>query len=96
MTKKTQRFAAVLSTLFLCAVTLAQEPVADIDKRIHPNLAEAQRLMIQANQYLTNAQKANKYDMKGHDEKARQLLQQAAQEVKLAAEAANAAGAKKK
>ena len=96
MSKKTQKFTALLGALFICAATVAQTPVADIDRKIHPNLAEAQRLMIQANQYLINAQKANKYDMKGHDEKARELLQQAAQEVKAAAEAANAAGAKKK
>lgn len=96
MTKKTQKFVALMGSLLVCAVTLAQEPVANIDKKVHPNLAEAQRLMIQANQYLMTAQKDNKWDMKGHDEKARQLLQQASQEVKLAAEAANAAGAKKK
>lgn len=96
MTKKTQLFAAILSAVMMCCVTMAQEPVQDIDKKIHPNLAEAQRHVVEANNAVATAQKDNKYDMKGHAEKARQHLVEANQELKLAAEAANAAGAKKK
>jgi len=96
MTKKTKLFSAILSAVFLCCVTLAQEPVQDIDKKIHPNLAEAQRFVVEANNAIATAQKDNRYDMKGHAEKARQLLAQVNLELKAAAEAANAAAAKKK
>ncbi len=93
MIKKT---TAALSIFVFCMVIAAQEPVVDIDKNRHPNLAEAQRLCVEANRYIATAQKDNKYDMKGHAEKARQLLVQVNQELKAAAEAANAAGAKRK
>ena len=84
----------VLSAVLLCtAVTLAQEPVQNISKEQHPNLAEAQRLVAEANRRIIDAQNINHEDMKGHAERARQLLVQANQELKLAAEAANAAGA---
>jgi flagellar motility protein MotE (MotC chaperone) len=85
-----KKITAVVSALVFCAVIAAQEPVMDIDKNRHPNLAEAQRLVIEANQKIAAAQKDNRYDMKGHAEKARQLLAEVNQELKAAAEAANA------
>jgi hypothetical protein len=91
--KKIQMFTALCIAVLFCGLTLAQEPVVDIDKKIHPNLAEAQRLVVQANNYVAIAQKDNAYDMQGHAEKARQLLAQVNQELKAAAEAANAANA---
>jgi len=91
MTRKTRLLAAMASAVLLCSITLAQDPVVDIDKGRHPNLAEAQRLVAEANRYIHEAQKDNHYDMKGHAERARQLLVQANQELKAAAEAANAA-----
>ena len=93
MSKRMRVFTAALAAVLFCGITLAQEPVMDIDKNLHPNLAEAQRLVIQANQYIAKAQKANRDDMKGHAEKARQLLAQANMELKAAAEAANTANA---
>jgi F0F1-type ATP synthase membrane subunit b/b' len=90
MKKKIQGFTAILIAVLFCGVSLAQEPVVNIDKKIHPNLAEAQRLVAEANHYVAEAQKDNRYDMKGHAEKARQLLVQANLELKAAAEAANA------
>ena len=96
MTKKMRPFVTLIAAVLFCGITLAQEPVQDINKSVHPNLAEAQRLVAEANQYLIRAQKANKYDMQGHDERARQLLSQANQEIKAAANAANAANASKK
>lgn len=89
--RKIQLFAAVFSILLLGSITMAQEPVVDIDKGRHPNLAEAQRLVVEANRYIHEAQKDNRYDMKGHAERARALLVQVNQELKAAAEAANAA-----
>jgi len=81
----------MLMAILLGGATLAQEPVLDISPKVHPNLAEAQHHVVEANRAIATAQKANKYDMKGHAEKARDLLVQVNNELKLAAEAANAA-----
>jgi hypothetical protein len=95
---KTRTFAypALLAALLLCGATLAQEPVEDISPKVHPNLAAAQKHVVEANAAIATAQKDNRYDMKGHAEKARQLLVEVNNELKAAAEAANAAGAAKK
>jgi hypothetical protein len=94
MTRKNLLINTILSAAVFCSsVTLAQDPVQDIDNKLHSNLAAAQSHVVQANSYVSAAQKENKYDMQGHAEKARQLLAQVNQELKLAAEAANAANA---
>jgi len=84
----TKQLAASVSILAFCMVIAAQEPVVDIDVKVHPNLAAAQQHIVEANRYIVTAQKDNKNDMKGHAEKARQLLFQADQELKAAAIAA--------
>ena len=84
------------AAVFAGVLTLAQEPVQNIDKEKHPNLANAQKLIAEANNYSETAQKDNKYDMKGHADKARQLLVQASAELKQAAEAASAPTPQKK
>jgi hypothetical protein len=91
MTKKLQVFTAALAVAMCCGVTLAQDPVQDIDPKLHPNLAAAQHHVVEANKEVINAQKDNKDDMKGHAEKARMHLVEANKELKAAAEAANAA-----
>jgi hypothetical protein len=96
MTKRRLVFPAMLMAALFCGATLAQEPVEDINPKVHPNLAAAQKHVVEANKFIAVAQKDNKYDMKGHAEKARQLLVEVNNELKQAAEAANAAGAKKK
>ena len=97
MTKKSLLFNTILSAALLCSGgILAQEPVEDISKTIHPNLAAAQHHVVEANRYVSVAQKDNRYDMKGHADKARDLLVEVNKELKLAAEAANAAMAKEK
>ncbi len=90
MKRKAFAYPALLAAMLLCGMTLAQEPVQDINAKIHPNLANAQKHVVEANQEILNAQKDNRYDMKGHAEKARQLLVQVNNELKAAAEAANA------
>lgn len=77
------------ATLFCGGILLAQKPERDVSSRRHPNLAAAQRFCDQAFQKITAAQEANEYDMNGHAAKAKELLDQAARELKLAAEAAN-------
>ena len=70
-------------------LALAKEPAKNVSKDRHPNLAAAQKLVGQAFDKLEAAQKANEYDMDGHAQKAKDLLKTAADEIKLAAEAAN-------
>jgi hypothetical protein len=94
MKRHIQVFTGIFCTLLFCTLTLAQDPVVDIDAKIHPNLAAAQHHVVEANRAIAIAQKDNRYDMKGHAEKARQLLVEVNQELKAAAEAANAARGK--
>jgi len=71
--------------LFASGVLVGQ----NVNAHRHPNLNEAQRLMGQAVQKLDAAQQANEFDMNGHAQKAKELLGQAFNQVKQAAEAAN-------
>lgn len=97
MKKENLLFTSIISAgLLFSAMTLAQDPVYNIDKNLHPNLAEAQRLVIQAHSYVKAAQKDNRYDMHGHCTSARNLLVQVNEQLKLAAEDANAAASQKK
>jgi hypothetical protein len=85
--------AAVLGSLLLMGgVAIAQRPVKDISKGRHPNLAAAQRLSQQAWNRIVEAQQANEWDLAGHAQKAKNLLDQVNSELKLAAEASNRNG----
>ena len=85
--------AAVLGSLLLMGgVAIAQRPVRDISKGRHPNLAAAQRLSQQAWQRIVDAQQANEWDLAGHAQKAKNLLDQVNNELKLAAETSNRNG----
>ncbi len=55
----------------------------------HPNLADAERFVQQAIDKVSDAQKANNFDMRGHAARARQLMQQAIEEIRLAGQAAS-------
>jgi hypothetical protein len=55
----------------------------------HPNLRAAQDLINQAFDRIVAAQQANEWDMGGHAAKAKDLLEAAKREIRLAAEAAN-------
>ena len=79
----------ILGTMLLGSLAMAKKPVENVSAKKHPNIAAAQRLSEQAFQKLTAAQEANEFDMGGHAKKAKELLEQANQEMKLAAEAAN-------
>lgn len=61
-----------------------------VSAKRHPNLAAAQEFIQQAIEKITAAQQANNYDMKGHAAKAKELLNQAYNEIWQAAQAANA------
>ena len=90
---KAQLFATICGVVLLCSLVLAQGPVVNIDPKVHSNLYDAQRLVVQADQRIVAAQKINDEDMQGHAQKARDLLVQVNLELKAAAEAANAAAA---
>jgi hypothetical protein len=80
------------SVLSLGAITggllIAQRPEENVGRR-HPNLMAAQHLIDQAFERISDAQRANEWDMGGHAARAKELLDQANHEIKLAAETAN-------
>ena len=78
----------VAAALLVSSVASAQQPVENVGKR-HPNLEAAQHLIEQAFQKISDAQRANEFDMGGHAQKAKQLLDEASNEIKAAATAAN-------
>jgi hypothetical protein len=86
--------SVILGALMLASVgaAYAEVPAVNVSPRLHPNIAAAQKLSRQAYDKITRAQKANQYDMEGHAQKAKDLLGQANDELKLAAEAANRNG----
>ena len=75
--------------LVLASAAMAQRPKTNIARGSHPNLAEAQRLSQQAWERIIAAQKANEWDLDGHAQKAKNLLDDVNRELKLAAEASN-------
>ena len=81
--------AVIATCLMLTGVAFAK-PVRNVRASRHPNIAAAQRLVGQAFEKIAAAQRANEFDMKGHAQKAKELLEQANNELKAAAEAANA------
>ncbi|HKF20347.1 MAG TPA: hypothetical protein VKE93_02195 [Candidatus Angelobacter sp.] len=91
--RKNLLVAVVLSvTLLLTGVMFAQKKPKDndnVNQKRHPNVAAAQRLTHQAYERITDAQNANEWDLAGHAQKAKQLLEQADDELKKAAEVSN-------
>ena len=79
----------VVSVLILASAAFAQRPARNVSRGRHPNIAAAQRLSRAAFEKILAAQRANEWDMKGHAEKAKELLEQVNSELKAAAEAAN-------
>jgi len=74
-----------------CFVIISQDLVVDIDRSKHANLAEVQQLVVQANQYIAEAQKRQQLRHERSCRKARQLLLEVNRELKAAADAASEA-----
>jgi hypothetical protein len=89
MSKTSISTVVLASLLFVATAATAQGPVRDINPARHPNLAAAQRLSRQAWEKIVDAQHANEWDMDGHAQRAKDLLDQVNRELKLSAEAAN-------
>jgi hypothetical protein len=88
--KKRISMIAPGAALLLAGFMLAQpRPKENVSAARHPNLAAAQRLCEQAFQKVVAAQQANEFDLGGHAERARKLLDQVNNELKLAAEQSN-------
>ena len=80
---------AVSLTLLVAGLAFAGKPVRNVSAHRHPNLAAAQSLSRQAYERIGAAQRANEWDMGGHAQKAKELLEQVNVELKQAAEEAN-------
>lgn len=70
-------------------ISALAQPERNVSPGRHPNIAAAQRLTQQAFDRIVMAQQANEWDMDGHAQHAKDLLDQANRELKAAAEAAN-------
>ena len=88
---KTKLVAAVIGLLLAVVggIAVAQPPKQNVSGARHPNLAAAQRACANAFEKIKAAQQANEWDMQGHAQKAKELLEQADKELKAAALAAN-------
>jgi len=90
MKTKNLVLSTALGGMLVCGgMVLAQAPTPNIDPHKHPNLAEAQHHIQQAYQKIEEAQQANRDQLGGHANKAKQLLVEADRELKEAAEYAN-------
>lgn len=85
--------SAVLFAGLACVASAAMaqgQPARNVSTQRHPNLARAQRQTDAAYRSIVAAQQANEFDLGGHAAKAKELLDQADQELKQAAEVSNA------
>jgi hypothetical protein len=78
--------AAFIAT---AGIVYAQQPKPNTSAVKHPNLNAAQVSLQRAWDKIVAAQKANEFDLGGHAQKAKDLIDQANRELKQAAEAAN-------
>ncbi len=91
MTKRRVFLDLAASVALMCGgVMFAQAPVVNIDAHKHPNLAGAQNNIVQAYQLVERAQSANRDELGGHAQKAKELLMQADAELRAAANVSNA------
>jgi len=79
----------VLTLLFTGVMFAQKKPDRNVSGKRHPNIAAAQRLSAQAFQRIVDAQNANEWDLAGHAQKAKQLLEEANDELKKSAEISN-------
>lgn len=86
----------LVSSLFLACVTIASSvayaappPAQNINPGHHPNLAAAQASIRQAFDQISAAQAANEWQLGGHAESAKRLLDGASAELRAAATVAN-------
>lgn len=88
-----QKRTLIAALALCCAVSLgaasfAQEPPVNVGEH-HGNMRAAQELIRQAWQKVNEAQQDNHYNLGGHAGRAKELLSQASEEIRLSADAAN-------
>ncbi len=89
MVRKMVVMCIALCVAFALGATLfAQAPGVTVGDR-HGNMRAAQQYIKQAWLKVDEAQKDNNYNLGGHAGRAKELLAQASEEIKLSAEAAN-------
>ena len=90
MSKRIWMIAIALCAVFgLSAVLFAQQaPRVTVGEK-HGNMRAAQEYIQQAWRKVDEAQKDNNYNLGGHAGRAKELLAQASEEIKLSAETAN-------
>lgn len=76
--------------LITAAISLPLGALAGGALKGHPNMQAAQKALGTAWEKIEAAQKANEFDLDGHAAKAKDAIKLATDELKLAAEAANA------
>jgi hypothetical protein len=91
MTNKLLIRGLLCAVLGCAGVVFAQAPVVNISNR-HGNLRSAQSYIVQAFQRIDNAQRDNHGELGGHAQRAKDYLLQADEELRLAANVANAEG----
>ena len=99
-TSKTAVVSMLATGLLVGGSTIAQAPVpapppVTVNAAVNPNIADAQKLIAEAYEYIIAAQKQNNYDMQDHAVYAESDLTAASQQLALAAQAADAAAQKK-
>ncbi|MFY9939853.1 MAG: hypothetical protein WAK33_23415 [Silvibacterium sp.] len=89
MIKKDMLIGTALGLILGCSgAVFAQAPVVNIGDR-HGNLRAAQQSIVSAWQKIDEAQQDNHYQLGGHAGRAKELLVQADEELRLAANTAN-------
>jgi hypothetical protein len=92
MVKRDVVMGIALGVALSCGgVIFAQSPVVNISSK-HGNLRAAQGFIVEAFQKIDAAQKDNRDQLGGHAQKAKDLLVQADQELRLAADVSNSEG----
>lgn len=86
---KTRVVSALTGALLTIGAVALAQPKRNVSAAAHPNIAAAQRLSQQAYNKIVAAQQANEWDMQGHAQKAKELLDQVNNELRQAATAAN-------
>jgi len=81
--------AIAVGSIFAAAIAAGQGPVVNIGSR-HGNLRAAQQAIVTAYQKIDQAQHDNKDELGGHAAKAKQHLMAADEELRAAADFANA------
>lgn len=79
---------AIFSTVIVTGCATAQAPIVDIGQR-HGNLRDAQELIVEAYAMIDRAQYDNHSHLGGHAAHAKELLSEADEELRLAADVAN-------